>query len=114
MNKNYIKHIPFLQKFLKAKNKRRYEMLKGCDLEVIQLISDAIYNILKGNIRLTERHYKKLSPHKRSLVYLGKKSNPLTKKHSLLIKKGGNPFLAALPYLIPPIISLISSYHGSK
>lgn len=114
MNQDYVKHIPFLEKVMKAKRERRYKLLERCDPEVIRLISDAIYNILKGNIRLTERHYKKLSPHKRTLIFLGKKSNPLDRKHALLKKKGGNPIAAVLPYVIPTIISLISSFASSK
>lgn len=110
MKQKYVKYIPLLEKLGKAKPKKRAQMLKECDPEVVRLILEAIFNILKGNIKLTDQHYKKLSPYKRTLLFLAKKKKSLDAKPAHL-KKGG---AAILPLLLPTVITLVSSLLNSK
>lgn len=110
MRQKYIKYIPLLEKLNKANPKKRSKMLGDCSPEVVRLISEAVFNILKGNMKLTDHHYKKLSPYKRTLLFLAKKKKSLDAKRAHL-KKGG---AAILPILLPAVISLVSSLLNSR
>lgn len=110
MKKQYVKYLPLLEQLAKANTVNRMKILKDADPQFVRLICESVFNILKGNIKLTERHYRKLSPHKRTLLFLARKENSLTAKRVALAKKKGGA--AFLPMLLPVVISLVSSLLG--
>lgn len=103
-----LHYKPMLKTILKLPSKQRAEIYKKASPCFIRFISECGLNILKGNIPLKNRQYKKLKPHKRMLLVLSKKNLSLkSKKEALTRNKGG-----ALPVLIPIILSALSSFAG--
>lgn len=104
MKKWYKKYESQLQKLVSAKPKERIEIIKNATPRFIQLIVDAVFNVLKGNLRIVDRHYKKLRPHKRTLLFLAKKSNSIeSKRNALLRKKGG-----FIPVILAPLVASLA------
>ena len=84
--------------------KIRNAILKNCENDLIHIICDSVYNVVKGNIpRLTQEKVNKLARHKSSLIKLTKKL-PIKEKRKILVQKGGG----FLPFLLPLIAPLIS------
>ena len=81
--------------------KIRNAILKNCEKDLIHIICDCVYNMVKGNIPgLTQEKGNILACHKTSLIKLTKKL-PTKEKRKILVQKGGGflPFL--LPLLLP-------------
>jgi len=102
-------------KILGSKNlsdKHKRNILKNADPALIKAISDCTYNLLNGNIKLSEKDKKKLSRFKISLRRLIKKKSSLQNRKKLLIRhanqKGG-----FLNILIPALIGGIATIIGS-
>ena len=90
-----------------CKSKIRKAILKNAEKDLIETICHCIYNLLKGNINLTQSEKQKLSKYKHVLRQLVQKSSVKEKK-KILIQKGG-----FLEFLIPAAITGISSIISS-
>ena len=85
-----------------CKPKIRNAILKNCENELIHIICDCVYNMVKGNVPgLTQE--KLARRHKVSLIKLTKKV-PIKEKRMILIQKGGG----FLPFLLPLVAPLIA------
>ena len=79
-------------------------ILKNCENDLIHIICDCVYNVVKGNVPgLTQDKVNKLGRHKTSLIKLTKKV-PIKERRKILIQKGGG-FLSFLLSLVAPLIA---------
>ena len=81
--------------------KTRNAILKNCENDLIHIICDCVYNVVKGNVLgLTQEKVNKLAHHKTSLIKLTKKV-PIKEKRKVLIQKGGGFLTFYFPLLLP-------------
>ena len=84
--------------------KLRNAILKNCENDLIRIICDCVYNVVKGNIPgLTQEKVNKHARHKTSLIKLTKK-DPIKVKRKIPVQKGGG----FLPFLLPLVAPLIA------
>ena len=82
----------------------RNAILKNCENDLIHIICDCVYNVIKGNVPdLRQEKVSKIARHKTSLIKLTKKV-PIKGKRKILVQKGGG----LLPFLLPLVAPLIS------
>ena len=87
-----------------CKSKMRNAILKNCENDLIHIICDCVYKVVKGNVSgLTQEKVNKLARHKTSLIKLTKKV-PIKEKRKILVQKGGG----LLPFLLPLVAPLIA------
>ena len=91
----------------RCKIKIRKAFLRNADKDLVEVICHCIYNLLNGNITLTESEKTNLSSYKVILRKLVEKSS-LANKKKILVQKGG-----FLQFLIPAAITGISSIISS-
>ena len=85
--------------------KIRNAILKNCENDLIHIICDCVYNVVKGNVPgLTQEKVNKLACHKKSLIKLTKKV-PIKEKRKILVQKGSG----FLPFLLPLVALLIAN-----
>ena len=86
-----------------CKPKIRNDILKNCENDLIHIICDCVYNMVKGNVSdLTQEKINKLARHKTSLIKLTKKV--IKEERKILVQKGGG----FLPFLLPLVTPLIA------
>ena len=100
MVKTTIKSNSERQDLLKVlshcKPKIRNAILKNCQNDLIHIICDCVFNVVKGNIPgLSQEKVNKLACHKTSLIKLTKKV-PIKEKRKILIQKGGHFYFSLL------------------
>ena len=96
----------------KCKQNIRKGIINNADKELINTICQCVYNLLKGNIELTNQEKDLLLKYKQPLRKLIKKSSIKNKK-KILIQQGG--FLNILiPAVITGLSSIISSFISSN
>ena len=105
MIKSTIKSNSESQDLLKvlshSKPKIRDAILKNCGKDLIHIICNCVYNVVKGNVPgLTQEKVNKLARHKTSLIKLTKKV-PIKGKRKILVQKGGGFLPFYLPSLLP-------------
>ena len=84
--------------------KTRNPILKNCGNDLIHIICDCVYNVVRGNVPgLTQEKVNKVALHKASLIKLTKKVH-IKEKRKVLIQKGGG----FLPFLLPLVALLIA------
>lgn len=98
--KQHIEHLRLL-----ARSKKKVSLLRKCPNTFIKALCECALNILKGNVPLSKRQKSRLSPYKKVVRELGKRSLPLYKKRRLLIQKGEG----FLGFLIPAAVSALST-----
>ena len=87
-----------------CKPKIRNAVLENCENDLIHIICDCVYNLVKANVPgLTQAKVNKLARHKTSLIKLSK-TVPIKEKRKILIQKGGG----FLPFLLPLVAPLIA------
>ena len=87
-----------------CKPKIRNVILKNCENDLIHIMCDCVYNVVKGNVPgLTEEKVNKLARHKTSLIKLTNKV-PIKEKRKILVQKSGG----FLPFLLPLVAPLIA------
>ena len=81
--------------------KIRSAILKSCENDLIHIIRDCVYNMVKGNIPgLAQEKVNKLAHHKTSLITLTKKVS-IKEKRKILVQKGGGFLPFYFPLLLP-------------
>ena len=84
--------------------KIRNAILKNSENDLIHIICDCVYNVVKGNVPgITQEKVNKLARHKTSLIKLTQKV-PIKEKRKFLVQKGGS----FLPFLLPLAAPLIA------
>lgn len=82
--------------------------------KVLNCISELTYNLLKGNIQLTEQEKKKLQKFRKELCKLATKGNIKTKQKLLSGQKGRGILSTLLTIGLPVLFSLLSSKNASN
>ena len=100
--RRFQKHYPDLKKLCKCSPKSRKKFLSNCSDDFIKNLCDCVVNVLKGNIKVSKYHHKKLSKKKAILRRLARKSISLKTKRKIFTQHGG--FLGSL---LVPIISAV-------
>lgn len=106
-----IRDIEKQQDMLKAlshcKLKIRKAILKNADKDLVDAICHCVYNMLHGNVELSETQKGELYKYRHTLRKLIQKQN-LNKKKKILVQNGG-----FLQFLIPAAVSGIASIISS-
>ncbi len=109
--KHTLKNINDQQDLLKAlghcKLKIRKAILNNADKDLVDAICQCVFNLLQGNLDLTQAQKTELNKYRHTLRKLVQKSSLKTKK-KILSQHGG-----FLQYLIPAAISGISQIISS-
>lgn len=111
-NNNIVSHLDILKILAQPKNKYKNTIIASADKHLIKTICEGIYNLLRGNISISDSDKEKLKKYKNTLRKLVEKSSINTKKKILIQKGGFLQFL--LPAVITGISSIISSVISSK
>ena len=83
-------------------------ILKNCENDLIHIICNCVYNVVKGNVPgLTQEKVNKLAHHKSSLIKLTKKL-PIKEKRKILVQKGSGFLPILLPFIAPLIAKAVS------
>ena len=86
-------------------------ILKNCENDLIHIICDCVYNVVKGNVPgLTQEKVNKLARHRSSLIKLTKKL-PIKERERFSFRNGRG-FLPFLLPLVAPIIAKAVSKIG--
>ncbi|CAF1108807.1 unnamed protein product [Brachionus calyciflorus] len=99
LNEKISQNFDYLKILAKCDKKMINSILNGANKDLIHSLCECIYNILKGNVELTERNKTQLIKHKNSLRKLLTK-NSIKEKKKIPIQKGG-----FLQILLPSVIS---------
>ena len=90
-----------------CKARLRKAIIRNSDKDLVDAICQCVYNVLKGNVDLSESEKHRLVLYKKTLRKLVSKST-LKEKKKILVQRGG-----FLEFLIPAAISGISSIISS-
>jgi len=91
--------IPELKLLSTCKTKLRKAILLNSDADLIKVLRDCVYNVLKGNVKLKKEESERLDKYKSDLRKFVYEKGNVKKKRTFLIQKGG-----WLPLLIPAAI----------
>lgn len=105
MSKCVIKNLHLLNTLARAKPAVRKEMLKQCGFRVIKSIVECLENVLRGNVKMDTKHFKKLKRHKKHLERIYRSGRKWSSKKKVIIQSGGG----FLPALLLPVISAIAT-----
>ena len=108
MSQRIKDNLHFLNLLCICNNKQRIALIHTLDKSQLLAICECIDNILLGYVRLDKSCYNKIVRKRNLLRELSKKTPSQVKKKRALIQIGG-----ALPALLIPAISLVTSIIGS-
>jgi hypothetical protein len=91
--------IPEFKRLSTYKTKLRKAILLNSDADLIKVLRDSVYNVLKRNVKLKKEESERLDKHKSDLRKFVYEKGNVKKKRKFLIQKGG-----WLPLLIPAAI----------
>jgi hypothetical protein len=107
MSQSLKRNAHFLKLLHEASPRVRSELLRiHCTPDFVKCVSECCFNLLKGNVPMTQHQKDSLRHRKQMLRLLMHKKTPLKKKKQI-IQKGG--FLGAL---IGPVISMLGKVLG--
>ena len=98
-NEHLLRHL------YHAKPKRRKELLKHADKDLIAALCDCADNILKENIALSPREKRRLSGKKRILMELADPKIKIAKKQRAFKRQTGGALFSIVPALLAPLIA---------
>ena len=105
--KKISQNYDYLKILAKCDKKMRNSILKGANKDLIHSLCECIYNILRGNVELTDSDKNQLNKYKNSLRKL-LTNNSIKEKKKILIQKGG-----FLQILLPSVISGLATILSS-
>lgn len=93
-----------LTALIHATPKERKALLKACDVSRIRSVCEYAYNLLRGNVPLSDKRKRQLKKHKTALRRLVNRGESWEKKRRYLVQKGGGVFL---PILLSTVLQTI-------
>ena len=99
------KHAELLKALAGSKPNLRRVILEGAGSSLIKCLCECAINVLKGNVPLNKRQFRKLRCHKHGLGALTKRRSNASKRR--ILQSGG--FLGTLPR---PILGVLDSILG--
>lgn len=98
------KDAALLTALIHATPKERKALLKVCENRRIRSVCECAYNVLRGNVRLSDKSKRSLRKHKEALRRLVKRGEGWTKKRKYLVQKGGG---ILLPLLLSTVLQSV-------
>jgi hypothetical protein len=102
------RNLAAIKKLRRMKPADRKKFIKNCDKDFLDAVSECAKNLLKGNLPLTAKQYRKLRTHRNALRILSSRKSSAEARRRLLQQKGG--FIGPL---LGPLIGLASTLFGS-
>lgn len=103
MSSLIIKQLPLLEVLTKVNDKSRKKILNCCDQRLTEAIVECVYNVLRNNVKISQKRVEKLKKYKNTLRHLANPKNNIGKKRNLIVQSGGS----FLPILLAPIVSYL-------
>ena len=105
---NFLDKVEHLKFIISSKPKIRRVLLKKADQKTIKAIVDVVYNILLGNVSISDDQKEKLKKHKLTIRKLVTKKK--FKERKEIIQRGG--FVPILAALAEPLATLAAGILG--
>lgn len=86
-------------------------IIKNSRPEIVELLCEIIYNILRGNVKLTPKIQSKLKQYKRKLRCMVCRKRSISSKRKILNQKGGAVFL---PLILGSVLSGLAGSIADK
>lgn len=96
-------NTPFLHLLARSSLKKRKNLLKQATKEELASLFEICLNIIRGNIPVQGKDYKRLKRQKQLIRRLADKKVSVTQKKKLINQKGG--FIGSLAAIALPILS---------
>lgn len=96
-----------LEALIHATPKERKALLKVCDTSRIRSVCECAYNVLRGNVPLSDKRKRQLSKHKTTLRKIVKRGEGWSVKRKYLVQQGGG-------FIIPLLLSTVLQAVMSK
>lgn len=90
-----------------CKPKQRAALIEASDNDLIRTICECVMNVFNCNVKIPSHQLKRFRRYKNTLRQLCAKSVGINRKRQLLKQQGG-----FLPFLLPPLLSLIGGLAG--
>jgi len=103
MSERTRRYLPLLKQINRLGDRAKRQLIKKCDREFFDCVSECAKNVIKGNVPLKPAQLRRLRRERSNLRVLSPKKTSLKKKR-LIQQKGG--FLGAL---LPPVLSVLGS-----
>ena len=100
------RNYPMLRAIVNSSPEDRKTIIRKASADLMRTIADICYNILEGNIELSNEHRNKLGKNKKYIRRMADKSSGLYDKKIAMIQKGG-----FIPGLVPAL-SIVASIIG--
>ena len=97
--------LPCLQLLTKKNIRKGLKKELLSDLDVVKAVIECTFNLLKGNVPLSEQQKKSLKKYERHIKYLSDIKKPIKVKQRDLINQNGNGFL---PLILGPALALLT------
>lgn len=110
--KSLVKVRPMLSVLQKANSNLHKAIIKNCDDQTIQTLTNIVHNVLVGNVPLDEKIFRKLKRYKSCLRKLHRnirKNSSVKYRRKQLIQTGG-----FLPLILGSLLSGALAYGGEK
>ena len=107
------KSYPYLLVLLNSNNKTIRKAILS-EPFVVNGISEIVYNILKGNIKVGQNYKKKLRQNQKNLLSLVRKGNQKEKGKFLSSQRGGSILAAILRIAVPILAGVLFNKYGSS
>lgn len=88
-----------------ASCKMRKAMLKNANPELIKTISEICYNVLNGNLKLSEKTRTKLGKYKKAMRVIGCPHKSVSSKQRVIVQHGNGLLPILLNTLLPLVVS---------
>ena len=108
MSKRITDNLHLLNLLCTCNNKQRLALIETLNKDQILAICECVDNVLGGNVELNKATFNEINKKRKLLREIVKKKPSQRKKKQALVQVGG-----ALPALLIPAISLVSSIIGS-
>lgn len=102
--------IALLEVLKNASPKLQRAILKNSDSKLIDALSEICFNYLKGNVKSTDTHFKKLKKYKTTIRKLGGSCNKKVCKRKVLLQSGSGFF----GLLLAPLVTELAGYVTRK
>lgn len=103
MSKSLKNSEPYLQLLARSSFKRRKSLLNQATRGELKSLCEICLNILKGNIPLDDKNFKKLKRNRQTIKVLANKRVPIKVKREILGQKGG--FLGTVAAIALPLLT---------
>lgn len=107
MSERLLNNLEFLNKLAEFKGKQQTKIILDASEENIRALTELVYNLLDGNIDISQETKQNLKKHKIFLRSLSNKNTSVDKKKKSLLRKR-----SCLGVIFAPILSIVGSCLG--